>query len=409
MGVSEEIWEVMYGDFAVLGGFLLGLLSWFTVALFQYPYTSAYYVSRRNYNGLKERLDNLRIRVEESKRIFAEAASKNGDFQSIRSQALALAERQCKAIEEGLESKGMPVVTGLAYIELWHRVHRTEEALVKIEPCSEVLEGAMRDESRLMNANMENRKDLHEKLQEAVSMLEGSSDNAVTKILSSRANKGPSVLTEPSQGSKDENARVTPEQRMKARNMLSEIRYEIDNFRDNSWEGLVNLRNRLADTVVLLGLTTYALLALAIFLEAPPRTIIWATTYFLIGAIAGLFARAQSEWGAETAVDDFGLSKTRLLQIPWLSGLAATGGVVITSLVDPQSNTVDLAAVFSDRPALLIVAAVFGITPNLLIQRLDDQADKTKSDLESTQTSQSTEDRHSISKTQRYTSSVRTR
>jgi len=195
---------------------------------------------------------------------------------------------------------------------------------------------------------------------------------------------------------------------MKARNMLSEIRYEIDNFQDNSWEGLVHLRNRLADTVILLGLTTYALLALAIFLEAPPETIIWATTYFLIGAIAGLFARAQSEWGAETAVDDFGLSKTRLLQIPWLSGLAATGGVVITSLVDPQSNTIDLASVFSDRPALLIVAAVFGITPNLLIQRLDDQADKTKSDLESTQTSQSTEDSHSISRTQRYTSRVRT-
>jgi hypothetical protein len=303
----------------------------------------------------------------------------------------------------------MPVATGLAYIELWHRVHRAEEALVKVEPCPEVLEGAMRDESRLMNANMENSKELHDNLQEAVTILEGSSDKAIAKILGSKANTDLSVLTEPSQRSKDENVRVTPEARIKARNMLSEVRYEINNFRDNSWEGLVNLRNRLADTVVLLGLTTYALLALAIFLEAPPRTIIWAVTYFLIGAIAGLFARAQSEWGAETAVDDFGLSKTRLLQIPWLSGLAATGGVVVTSLLDPQTNTVDLASVFSNRPALLFVAAVFGITPNLLIQRLDDKADKTKGDLESTQTSQSTEDRHSISSRQGTFSSARTR
>ena len=168
IGVSEATWDVMYGDFAVLGGLLTGFLIWFIVAGFQYPYTAAYYVSPRNYNGLKERLDNLKIRVKESKKISADAASKNGDFQSIRSQALALAERECEAIEEGLESKGMPVVTGLAYIELWHRVHRAEEALVKIEPCSEVLEGAMRDESRLKNANMENNKDLHEKLQEAV-------------------------------------------------------------------------------------------------------------------------------------------------------------------------------------------------------------------------------------------------
>jgi hypothetical protein len=244
---------------------------------------------------------------------------------------------------------------------------------------------------------MENNEALRKQLEEAVTILEGpeTDDNL-------------SVLEQPARRS-DHNGRVTPEERMKARNMLSEIRYEINNFRDNSWEGLVNLRNRLADTVVLLGLTTYALLALAIFLEAPPETIIWAVTYFLIGAMAGLFARAQAEWGAETAVDDFGLSKTRLLQIPWLSGLAATGGVVVTSLLDPQTNTVDLASVFTDRPALLFVAAVFGITPSLLIQRLDDQADKSKDDLESTQTSQSTEDSQSIRSRQRRSSRARTR
>ena len=120
IGVTEATWEVMHGDVAVLGGVLIGILISFTVALFQNPYTSAYYVSRRNYNGLRERLDNLKIRVKESKRIIAEAASENGDFQSIRSQALALAERECEALQKGLESKGMPVVTGLAYIELWH-------------------------------------------------------------------------------------------------------------------------------------------------------------------------------------------------------------------------------------------------------------------------------------------------
>jgi hypothetical protein len=420
LGENAGPWQqVMYGDFAVLGGFLTGLLVWFTVALFQKRYTSADYVSRRNYNKLKERFDSLKIRVEEGEKNVKAAESEeseNGDLQRIRRQAFALAESECDAVEEGLKGKGMPVVTGLAYIELWHRVHRAEEALIKIEPLSEVLEGAMRDESRLANANMENNKSLLEQLDKAVAKLEGPETGnglldkakAIAKLEGSETGNGLSVRADPPQRSK-ENAQVTPEERMKARTMLCEVRYEIDNFRDNSWEGLVNLRNSLADTVILLGLTTYALLALAIFLEAPPKTIIWAVTYFLIGAIAGLFARAQSEWGAETAVDDFGLSKARLLQIPWLSGLAATGGVVVTSILDPQTKTVDLASVFSNRPALLFVAAVFGITPNLLIQRLDDQADKTKDDLESTQTSQSTEDSQSGRSRQRRSFSTHTR
>ena len=375
--LTEASWDVVYGDFAVGIGLLIGILTWFTVALFYYPYTAAYYVSRRNYNGLRERLDSLEIRVDESEKYISQQQPKDSVLGALRSQALARAQRERDKIREGLASKGMPWVTGLGYIELWHRVHRAEEALVKIEPCVEVLEGAMRDEARLLNANMENSKELLEHLQKASNVLN---------------NTGTSVLSEPVQSSADDNnPQVTPEERMKARSMLSEVHYEINNFRDNSWEGLVHLRNRLADTVVLLGLATYALLALAIFLEAPPKAIIWAVTYFLIGAIAGLFARAQAEWGQETAVDDFGLSKTRLLQVPWLSGLAATGGVVVTSILDPQTSSVDLASVFSNRPALLFVAAIFGVTPNLLVQRLDDQADKTKDDLESTKSSQSTE------------------
>ena len=376
-GVNEAVWQDIYGEFAVLGGFLTGLLAWFTVALFHYPYTTADYVSRRNYNALRESLDCLNIRVAEGRKLLNEDVSNNVALESVRRQALELADCECKAVEQGLSSKGMPVVTGLVYIELWHRVHRAEEALIKIEPCSEILEGAMRDESRLANANMENSKSLVEQLHKAIAKLQGSeTDNSLN------------VLADAPQTS-EENAQVTPEERMKARTMLCEVRYEIDSFRDHSWEGLVNLRNSLAETVILLGLSAYALLALAIFLEASPTAIIWAVAYFLIGAIAGLFARAQSEWGAETAVDDFGLSKTRLLQIPWLSGLAAVGGVLITSILDPQTNTVHLATVFSHTPLLIFVAAVFGIAPNLLVQRLDDEAEKTKGDLASTQTSQS--------------------
>ena len=79
--------------------------------------------------------------------------------------------------------------------------------------------------------------------------------------------------------------------RAKALAILSDVRYEINYFRDNVWEGIVNARNRLADTSVLLGFAAYALLGLAIFSDSPHRTITWVITYFLIGALTGLRAR----------------------------------------------------------------------------------------------------------------------
>ncbi len=366
IGVTGKVWRETSGDVAVLVGITAGLLTWFSVAGFYYPYTTAYYVSRRNYNGLREKLDYLKIRVEQAEVNVSQTPSDDGVLEPMRRQALARARRECEVIEKRLAERGMPWVTGLGYIDLWHRVHRAEEALIKVEPYSEVLEGAMRDQSRLRNANMDNKEFFEEHLKSAVEDLKDSKTH--------------------------QDDEPTPEARWKTLTKLCEVRYEINNFRDNTWEGLIHLRNSLADTVVLLGLATYALLALAIFLEPDPMVIIWAVTYFLIGAIAGLFARAQAEWGATSGVDDFGLSKTKLLQVPWLSGLAATGGVLVTSILDPKSNTIDLTTVFSDRPVLIFVAAVFGVTPNLLIQRLDEQAEKTKEDLKSTQSSQSIED-----------------
>jgi hypothetical protein len=433
------------GEIAVLVGILAGVLVWLTVAGFYRLHTAADCASRRNYNGLRERLNYLDIRIRQAESDDSQEEHEQHVIKAMRDQALARAKTECGEIKKGLASKGMPWVTGLGYIELWHRVHHAEEAMIKVEPIPEALEGAMRDESRLMNANMENKEALLQRLRNAVALLDTSGTdkklnllaepaqismeddqatpdksaraltkenrelllqrlrgalarlvNAVAKRTNSATDRNLSLLAEPALSSA-EDERLTPDKRAKALIMLSEVRYEINNFRDNSWEGLVHARTRLADTSVLLGVVAYGLLALALFFEASRPTIIWVVTYFLIGALAGLFARAQAEWSAESAVDDFGLSRSRLLQIPWLSGLAAVGGVLITSILDPQltvENPTDFAqitAVFSSRPLLLIVAAIFGLTPDLLLRRLAQQSDKYKEDLQSTQSSQSTE------------------
>ena len=244
----------------------------------------------------------------------------------------------------------------------------------------------MRDESRLANATMKNRDTLLKRLRCAVAMLD---DSGTEKYLSYVEESEKCLLKQ--------SERAAPENRAKALAILSEVRYEINHFRDNVWEGIVHARNRLAETSVVLGLAACALLALAIFANTPNRTIVWVVTYFLVGAIVGLFARAQGEWSANTAVDDFGLSTARLIHTPWLSGLAAVGGVLVTSVLDGQllndgPGSPTLAAVFEQKPSLLIVAAVFGLTPDLIIRRLTQQVDKYKEDLQSTQSTQSTED-----------------
>jgi hypothetical protein len=390
---TSEAYVAFSGDAAVVAGLVLAVILWLIVAAAYRGYTSAQSANRRNFNLLSEKLDRLDTRAwlalhegyepEE----WWEDRPGSGVLRAMRYQALEQVKHECEEIRKGLKGKGMPWVTGLGYIELWHRVHRAEEALIKVEPYPDALEGAMRDESRLMNANMANRDTLLKRLNCAIAVLDESKTCHQLNYLS--GTDGECSLPPP-------NERKRPANVAKALAILSDVRYEINHFRDSVWEGIVNARNRLADTSVLLGFAAYALLGLAIFSDAPHDTITWVITYFLIGAITGLFARAQAEWNADTAVDDFGLATARLLQIPWLSGLAAVGGVLITSVIDGSfagsKQGTELIAIFDSRPILFIIAAVFGLTPDLIIRRLQQQVDKYKDDLQSTQSSQSDED-----------------
>lgn len=260
-------------------------------------------------------------------------------------------------------------------------MHRAEEALIKVEPCSEALAGAMRDEARLVHANMKNRDALLRRLKRAVAALENSVEDF-------------SLFDKPVSLSSPSRKHASPQVRAKALNMLSEVQYEINHFRDDVWEGVVHARNRFSDTSVMLGVAAYALLSLAIFTQAPSPAIVWVSVYFLVGAIIGLFARAQAEWGTDTAIDDFGLSFARLINTPWLSGLAAVGGVLLTSVMGGQllghEPNSELIAIFRNEPSLLVVAAVFGLAPDLIIRRLMQQIESYKEDLQSTKSSQST-------------------
>ncbi len=157
----------------------------------------------------------------------------------------------------------------------------------------------------------------------------------------------------------------------------------------------MRVRNHLLATIFVTGFVAHILLCIAI-LEgvstpvnpAPNRdAIIAAAVFYIVGATAGLLGRIYRESRTSTAVDDYGLSFVRLIATPLLSGLAGVGGVLLYSTVVPQGTTAPLNMVQNvfnlNRLDYIIVAAIFGLTPNLIVRSLQERSEKYLSALQS--------------------------
>ena len=414
------------GVLASLGGLVLAFTCWAVISLPARRRATAKESSPPNYHQITEALDSLKYKIESvCPNDDLTITVNNGLDKLSKREAYAEVKGEIKEIDKRLQDGDTTWVTGAGYIELWHRIHRAQEAMIKLEPLSDVAEGAMRDDERLRDANIANRDRLLDRLRSAVGVFEAPEANGYLRYLPKCKEyndirklgmlNGDAGTLDADAGTLDDdakkklrkeaiqivkNAEATKRKlRPEAIAILVETRYEINRFRDDSWEGIVNARNHLLDTSMNLGLMTYALLVFALIMTPDPKTILWAAIYFLIGAITALFARARIEWSTASSVDDFGLTRARLVHLPWLAGLAAVGGVLVTAVLGPQlvpssasETAFTVADVFNgDNTSLLLVAAIFGLTPDLIIRRLEQQTEKYKADLESTQSTQSTE------------------
>jgi hypothetical protein len=295
---------------------------------------------------------------------------------------------------------GAKWVLGSGFIDIWNRLHEAECAFFVLEPTEEVVADAFRDEARLVGSNIDNSDDLLRKLRAAAATLGGKrylSSDAAALLQNTDADDSPQAQTE-------------------ARLILRDVREAISEFRDQRREGLTQARNQLMLTGLVTGIVAYAMLALAILVGANRTGVIAAVAFFLMGAVVGLFAQLRS-WssGQGGGEDDFGLAKARLLYAPLLSGLAGVGGVLITTMLYASINgSIILGGAAANQPPTmtvtsspngtapretphlteifdlsedrfgLVLAAIFGLTPELLINRLQGQADKYKVDLQST-------------------------
>ena len=161
----------------------------------------------------------------------------------------------------------------------------------------------------------------------------------------------------------------------------------LNSYRDDLFERFVRIRNAMFAALVYVGLVAVGVLALAVI--ALPRrlddAVIAAMAYYLVGALVGLFAElyGASRGQHRGAVHDYGLAFVRLLTVPVLSGIAAVLGVVVTRLAGAAATDVPLTDIFAleEYPLGVLVAAIFGLTPGLLLERLRTETNEYKQEL----------------------------
>lgn len=371
-GTSAYSWVNSSGTRAWVFGTTLAFAAWLVLAALCRRYG---YVDRANpseYAKLLQGYDMLRARLE--------AAPDDG------SASLRVARAQLDAVGRALgqlEPKPGADLTWAAatgYVALHERLHRSEEALIGAQDPGELIAELRFDSSRIAGSRIASSRELVKRLDELLELV------------------------------KTNDAASLPE----ARGGLRRIRKTVNEFRDSRRAGLVRARNNLFGTIIFTAANGYVLLGIALIMGAGATQVLAAAVFYLVGAVVGLFRQLAAAGAADThSEEDYGLATARLIHTPLFSGLAGVGGVVLTLIalaVTPRpatpSNTAtagtqpktaiasnavpSLEQIFDlNNPTAVLIAAIFGLTPSLLMTRLNSNAEKFKVDLRSTEAAES--------------------
>ncbi|MCA1569832.1 MAG: hypothetical protein LC798_05820 [Chloroflexi bacterium] len=275
------------------------------------------------------------------------------------------------------EERGREWWSGYGYASAWMALHRAEEALLLVADSAELVGVVLHDRLRTSNSPLAH-------LRQRVTDSQADLDRIATAVSPSHRTGFMRRLAVDT--ASDRAARVRTE--------VAAVRRAINEFRDSRWDGLARARNRLNYTTALTAWTGYLLLILSLGLQASREAAAAAAVFFLIGALIGLFAQLRLDAQREEVVEDFGMAAARLRQTVVASGIAAVAGVLIVTIAAGATGTSEgagtdtLGGVFNldANPAQLLIAAVFGLSPALLIERLTASADQYRADLKETET-----------------------
>ncbi|HXX78094.1 MAG TPA: hypothetical protein VEI53_06375 [Ktedonobacteraceae bacterium] len=422
----------------VYSAFFTGVL-WLVTAL-PYCYLSTVQgANPRNYNLLNSRLHQLEVRLginELAGGIGDGADTNNTDTQQTgiskcdkhRSDLVKEASVCCNDIRQRLKNfpVGFAWIIGTGYNSAWTLLHHAEEVMIEVADVETVAHEANHDFLAIEGSGIERSDELLDNLVQAVVQLvspgalvyfnEYQPRKSIVALRQLKQVMGqspnPSNTAAPDSCTLDRSD-SSPHAQAVARAVLREVRSTLNDYRDKRWEGLVHQRSQLLRAMAVTGIVTYTLLSLTILSTSSmdqkqvmslQKGILAATMFYIVGAIAGLFVRFYSESQANTSVDDFGLSTTRLIAIPLLSGIAGILGVLVAEMLaglgEPAllgatlSRTLELPTLFTLDPRLLITAAIFGVTPNLVIKGLQQKANEYENQLQSSKAAESTRGRN---------------
>ncbi|MGI9057193.1 MAG: hypothetical protein ACR2H5_01300 [Ktedonobacteraceae bacterium] len=374
-------------------GILSTLLLWVLMAYGCRRYTAVHRANEKSFYALLNHLSTLNYYID---------TLPNEDTKELLQYRDAI----CIALQQ----RSTSWMVGSGYIELWDLIDSAEEALIAVAPPGKVIADAIYDEMRLNDSKITNSEEWANKLRSAVKGLDPTAvsylkpavgaqspiagtvtqqPGAVDDQPGNPAAQQPGVATLQQAPAPDQVGKSSAQQpgavtlqQAGARSVLRIVRGTINDFNTKSWDALITARNQLFSTMTLVGLTMFVFVALAILFRANPQHMEAAIIFASIGALAGLIGRLSIESQLDKTMDDYRLSTARLLVTPLLSGLAAVLGVLIVA------KTTNLDAIYTFNTSLvsnLIIAATFGLTPNLLINQLQKKSEGYKENLQSTQ------------------------
>lgn len=370
-GTFLERHAIAFGAITAVSAWLaLGPLSWLGM--------SAKRLNMREYRDLRQLRNDLEL-----------ALTSLPDTTSL---SYRMIRQRCDEFDKEVKIRDARWILGTGYVNLWNAIHRAQEELLLLRGPDELIREIDNDLHRLNGSDIANAGAL-------------SSDLTAAKDILCPYAEGIGV---PPGGGPAPIARQDPPDRHEAekgaRQVVKTVRAAIDDYRDSLRDGLVRSRITL---VLILLLASCATEALVVFLTAAriqrPMAIA-LVVFFAAGALTGIVNQArlrrQPEGAfASAAVEDYGFANLRILTIPLLSGLTAIIGVyiaaalqirVIGASLGPGDGTgpiPTLREIFSldnNRTGILI-AIVFGLTPELLFRYLTEQTERFRSGLQSSQ------------------------
>jgi hypothetical protein len=185
-----------------------------------------------------------------------------------------------------------------------------------------------------------------------------------------------------------------------ARADAARIRRVINEFRDDRWDSLLQIRSFMIQCAVIAMCASYVLfiggLCGAANVEHKTAPVI-ITLYFVAGVFIGIFKQIYDASRRRVpALDMFNLLSVQLVVAPILSGFSAVLGVLIVGLIVPSAIGIDTNSAaqpladasqlfdFVAYPKGLLIALAAGFAPSFVVGRLSKLAEQIGLDIDRT-------------------------